>query len=118
MAALGPGNTGDGKGQLHVGQHGLVGDEVVALEHKADGVVAVGVPVAVGVLFGGDAVDDQIAAVIPVQTADNVQQGSFAGAAGAEDGDEFVITQVQADIVQRILHEITGLVLFADLFDL
>ena len=95
-----------------------MGDEVVALEHKADGVVAVGVPVAVGVLFGGDAVDDQIAAVIPVQTADNVQQGSFAGAAGAEDGDEFVITQVQADIVQRILHEIAGLVLFADLFDL
>ena len=117
-AALGPGNAGDGKGQLHVGQHGLVGDKVVALEHKADGVVAVGVPVAVGVLFGGDAVDDQIAAVISVQTADNVQQGSFAGAAGAEDGDEFVITQVQADIVQHILHEITGLVLFADLFDL
>ena len=56
--------------------------------------------------------------VIPVQTADNVQQGGFAGAAGAEDGDEFVITQVQADIVQRILHEIAGLVLFADLFDL
>ena len=117
-AALGTRYAGDGQCQLHVGQHGLVGDEVVALEHEADGVVAVGVPVAVGVLFGGDAVDDQIAAVIPVQTADNVQQGSFAGAAGAEDGDEFVITQVQADIVQRILHEIAGLVLFADLFDL
>ena len=29
--------------QLHVGEHRLVGDEVVALEHEADAVVAVGV---------------------------------------------------------------------------
>ena len=79
-----------------------MGDEVVALEHKADGVVAVGVPVAVGVLFGGDAVDDKVAAVVAVQAADDVQQGGLAGAAGAEDGDEFVVAQVQADIVQRV----------------
>ena len=50
-AALGTRYAGDGQCQLHVGQHGLVGDEVVALEHEADGVVAVGVPVAVGVLL-------------------------------------------------------------------
>ena len=71
------------EGQLHVGQHRLVGDQVVALEDEADGVVAVGIPVPVRVLLGGDAVDDEIAAVIAVQTADDVQQGGLAGAGGA-----------------------------------
>ena len=81
--ALAGGDAGDGQGQLHVGKNGLVGDQVVALEHKADGVVSVGIPVPVGVLLGGNAVDDQVAAVIPVQTADDVQQGGLAGTAGA-----------------------------------
>mgnify|MGYP002438288703 CR=1 FL=1 len=117
-AALGPGNTGDGKGQLHVGQHGLVGDEVVALEHKADGVVAVGVPVAVGVLPGGDAVDDKVAAVVAVQAADDVQQRRLAGAARAEDGDKFVVAQVQADIVQRFLDKVARAVFFSDVVEL
>lgn len=81
-AALGLGYARDGQCQFHVAQHGLVGDQVIALEHKTDGVVSVRVPVAVGVFFGGDAVDDQIAAVVAIQTADDVQQGGLAGAAG------------------------------------
>ena len=109
-AAFGTRYAGDGQCQLHVGQHGLVGDEVVALEHKADGVVAVGVPVAVGVLFGGDAVDDQ--------TADDVQQGGLAGAAGAKDGDELAVAEAQADLVKGCLDQVAGLVLLVDLFEL
>ena len=69
----------------------LVGDQVVALEHKADGVVAVGVPVPVLVLLGGDAVDDQVAGIVAVQAADDVEEGGFAGAAGAQDGDELIV---------------------------
>ena len=57
-AALRLGYAGEGQGQLHVLQHRLVGDEVVALEHKAHRVVAVGVPVPVLVVLGGAAVDD------------------------------------------------------------
>ena len=93
-------DAGNGQGQLHVGQNGLMGDQVVALEHKADGVVAVGVPIAVGVLFGGDPVDDKVTAVVPIQAADDVQQGGLTGAGGAQDGDEFAVAQVQADIIQ------------------
>ena len=85
-------------------------DQVVALEHKADGVVAVGVPIAVGVLFGGDPVDDKVTAVVPIQAADDVQQ--------AQDGDEFAVAQVQADIIQRGLYKVTGFVFLADLFQL
>ena len=35
--ALGTGNARDGQRQLHIGKHCLVRDEVIALEHKANG---------------------------------------------------------------------------------
>ena len=116
-AALGLGNARDSQCQLHVAQHGLVGDQVIALEHKADGVVPVGVPVAVGIFFGGDAVDDKVAAVVAVQTADDVQQRGLAGAAGTQNGHKFVIPQVQTDVVQCVLHQLAGLVFLVDLFE-
>lgn len=111
-------DAGNGQGQLHIGQNGLMRDQVVALEHKADGVVAVGVPIAVGVLFGGDPVDDKVTAVVPIQAADDVQQGGLTGAGGAQDGDEFAVAQVQADIIQCGLYKVTGFVFLADLFQL
>ncbi len=91
-------------------------DQVIALEHKADGVVAVGIPVPVGVPSGGDAVDDEVAAVVPVKAADDVEQRCLARAAGAKDSDEFAVAQIQADGVQRGLHQFTRFVLFMDLF--
>lgn len=93
-------------------------DEVVTLEHEADGVVAVGIPVAALVLLGGDAVDHQIAGIIMVEPADNVEQRGFARSGRTEDGHELAVAQVQADIVQRLLHEIAGFVLFGDALDL
>ena len=52
LGALSAAHTRDGERQLNVAQHGLVRDEVVALEDEADGVVAVGVPVLVVVPLG------------------------------------------------------------------
>lgn len=49
-----------------------MGNQVIALKHETDGVVAVRVPVPVLILSGGYAVDDQVAAVIPVQSADDI----------------------------------------------
>ena len=103
-AALRTRNAGNGQCQLHVGEHRLVGDQVIALEHETNGVVAVGVPVAVGVFFGGD--------------ADDVQQGGLAGTAGAENGNKFIVPQVQADVIQCFLDQIAGLVFFFDVFEL
>ena len=110
------GDARDRQGQLDVSENGLMGDQIVALEHETDGVVAVGIPVAVGVLFGGDAVDDQVAAVVPVKAADDVQQGGLAGTTGAEDGDKFVVAQVQADLIQCSLDKVAGLVFLVYLF--
>ena len=63
--------------QFDVGKHGLVGDEVVALEYEADGVIAVGVPCRIIVFFCRNVVDDQITAGVLIQSADDVEQGSL-----------------------------------------
>ena len=49
------------KCQLHIGHHALVRDQVVALKHETHARIAVGVPVAVFVVGGGNAVNHQIA---------------------------------------------------------
>ena len=116
LAALLLGHPGQGEGHLHIGQHRLVGDEVVALKDKADGVVAVVVPVGVLVVLGGPPVDDQVAAVVPVQAADDVQQGGFAGAALAQDGDELMFPEGNADPLQGGLAQLPGDVGFDNVF--
>ena len=94
------------------------GMRLVALKDKADGVVAVRVPIAVVVLLCGAAVDNEVAGGVAVQAADDVQQGGLTRAGGAQDGDEFAVAQVQADIIQRGLYKVTGFVFLADLFQL
>ena len=95
-----------------------MGNEIVALEHETDGVVAIGVPIAAFVLFGGNAVDHQIAGIIVVKSADDVEQCGFAGAGRSENGHEFAVTQVKADVIQRPLHEVAGFILFGDALNL
>ena len=86
-----------GERQLDIAQHRLVRDEVVRLEHKADAVVAVGVPVAVFEVLGGDALDDEVAVRVVVQPADDVQKRGLAAARLAEDGHEFLSAEAEAD---------------------
>ena len=74
-----------------------MGDQVVALEYKPDGMVAVGVPVPVFVILGGAAVDQQIAAGVLIQSADDVQQSGLAAAGGPQDGDKLALPEFQTD---------------------
>ena len=92
-------NASDGQRQLHVIENSLMGDEVVALEYEADRMVAVGVPVASLILFRGNSVYDQVARVIVIQSADHVEQRSLAGAARTEDSYEFIISQIEREVV-------------------
>ena len=111
-------DAADGQRQLHVFENGLVRDQVVALEHKADRMVAVAVPVAVAVFFGRDAVDDQIACVVAVESADDIQQRGLAGAALPQDGDKFVVAQAERNALERLLHQRAGFVYLFYTFDL
>ena len=74
-----------GQCQLDVCQNRLVRNQVVALEHKADAVVAVAVPVTVAEFLSRPSVDDQVAAGILVQTADDIEQRRLARTGWAED---------------------------------
>ena len=55
-------------------------NEVIRLENKADGVISVSIPVAVGKSLGGFVVYDQIAGAVLIETANDVQQCSLAAA--------------------------------------
>ena len=112
LPALRPGNTGNGQRQFHIGKNRLVGDQIIALEHKADGMVTVRVPIPVGIFLGGDPVDYQIAAVITVQTTDHVQQCGFTGTAGSQNGHKLIIPERQTDTVQRRLNQFSCHVFF------
>ena len=93
-------------------------DEIIALEHKADGVVPVGVPVSVLIFLRGHAINNQVAAVIPVQSPYDVEKRGLSGAAGPQDGHKFVVPQVQAYMVQRLLHQASCPVFLTDVFNL
>ena len=71
-APFGLADAGERQRQLDILQHGLVRDEVIALEDEADGMVAVGVPVAVAELLRRAAGNQQVTGRILVEAADDV----------------------------------------------
>ena len=72
-------------------------DQVVALEHKADGVIAVGIPIPALKILCGAAVDDQIALGVLVEPADDIEHCSLPTAGGAKDRDKIVVPEFQRD---------------------
>ena len=88
------------------------------MENKAYLVIAVAVPVAVLILLCGNAVYNEIAVVIAVKPADDVEHGGLSRAALAENRDKFVFPKTKADLVKGGLHKIAGLVNFDYAFKL
>ena len=97
--ALGLPHARERQRQLHVLQDGLVRDEVVALEHEPDAVVAESVPIAVLVAVGGNAVDDHVAGVVMIQAAHHVQKRRLARARRPQNRHEFVVAERDGDVV-------------------
>ena len=100
VPALGPADARQSQRQLHIPQHRLVGDQVIALEHEPDRVVPVRIPVPVLKGLGGAPVDDEVAVGVLVQAADDVQQGGLAAARRAQDGHKFRAPELDADPFQ------------------
>ncbi len=101
-AALRGGDARECQRELDVGEHALVRDEVIGLEDEADGVVAVGVPVAVAEVFGGLAVDNEVTGAVLVEAAYDVQQRRLAAAGVTENGHELVPAEAQAHALERV----------------
>ena len=118
LAALGMPHARERERQLHVFQNGLMRNEVIALEHKADAVVAIGVPIAVAEVLGRDAVNQQVARIKVIQSADNIEHRGFTRTRGTQNGHELVIAKRQAHAVERHLRKRLRDVPFANSFEL
>ena len=91
-------------------------DEVIALKHEADRVVAVGVPLALLEVLRALALDDQLAVVVAVQPADDVEEGRFARAAFAQHGDELLLAEGNGDAVYGARLQLAHAVHLSDVF--
>ena len=115
-APLLAGDAGERERELDVCQHALVRDEVIALKDKADGVVAVGVPVTVVIFLRGAAVDDEVAGGVAVEPADDVQQRGLTAAGLAEDCNKLILAEGDVDALERLDLRRAGLVYLGDVF--
>ena len=93
-------------------------NEVIALEHKADAVIAIGIPIAIVKILGRNTVDQQVAGIEMIEPADNVEHRRFARARGTQNGHELVIAKRQAYVVERHLRKRLRNVPFANTFEL
>ena len=80
-------------------------NEVIALEHKADAIIAIGIPIAVVEVLGRDAVDQQIARIKMIESTDDVEHRSLTRTRGTQNGYELVIAKRQAYAVERYLRK-------------
>ena len=104
--------------QLHVFQNGLMRDEVIALKHKTDAVVAIGIPIAIAKILGRNTVDEQAARVKVVESADNVEHRGLARTRGTQNGHELIIAKRQAHAVERHLRKRLRNVSLANILEL
>ena len=118
LTALGAGHAGKREGQLDVFQNGLMWDKIVGLEHEADAVVAVRVPIAVLVLACGHTIDEQVAAIVMVKAADDVEHGGLARARRPQHCHELVVAEGHRHVIERGLREVRSGVGLAHVYQL
>ena len=118
LAALGMPHARERKRQFHVFQNGLMRNEVVALKHKANAIVSVGIPIAVAEVLGRDAIDQQVAGIEMVESTNDVEHRSFTRTRGTQDGYKLVIAKRQAYAVERYLRKRLRNVPFANISEI
>ncbi len=116
LPPLGLGDAGQRQCQFHVGQHILMGNQVVALEYKAHRMIPVGIPVPVMILFCGFAVDNQVTGGIVVKTADDIQKGRLAAAGLAQNRYKFTLPKRNVNPLQSPDLLRSGVIVLCDLF--
>ena len=92
--------------------------EVIALEHKSYRMISVYVPVAILIVLGGRAVDDQIPLGILVKAADDIEHGRFSTAGGAEDGHKLTLAELQINTLERMDNAVARRIVLFDAFEL
>ncbi len=65
--------------------------------------ISIGIPVPVGIIFCGDVIDDQVAGIIMVQTADYIQKCRFSGAGRPQNRHKLVFPETKIHIFQSLM---------------
>ena len=109
-------DPGQRQRQLDIGQHSLVGNQVIALEHESDRMVAVGIPVAFLKILCALSADDQVSVRVLVQPSDNIQQRRFPAAGRPQNRRKFAFPKLQVNSPESMhLHFPAGII-FRNLF--
>ena len=91
-------------------------NEIIGLKHEPDAVIAICVPILIGIIFCGFTFDDEIARSVSVQTADDVQKRSFSAPRRTDHRDEFVAAEIDAHPFERGDLVFAFAVIFDDIF--
>ena len=78
--------------------------------------VAVGVPISVGVFFGGATVYYEVAVRVLVKPADYVQQGGLAAAGVTENGDKLALAKLKVNALERMNSIVANGIIFCNAF--
>ena len=96
--------------QLHIFFRTEFGNQIEALKHKSDLLIADPGKLIFGVFLNGQTVQIIGSGIGNIQASDNVHQSGFSGTGGADDADELMGIDMQCCMVQRpytfLSHEI------------
>ena len=105
-----PAHARYGKGKLHVPLNALLRYQIVTLKYKTYPLVTVGIPIAVAVFFGGNAVYAHFAGSIMVKSAYYIQKRSLTAPRRTQHRHELVAAKVYIYPFQRQNSAVTRLV--------
>ena len=89
-----PAHSRYGKGKLHIPLNALLRYQIVTLKYKTYPLVTVGIPIAVAVFFGGNAVNAHFAGSIMVKSAYYIQKRSLAAPRRSQHGHKFAVSEI------------------------
>lgn len=95
-----------------------MGDQVITLEYKADGMVSVCVPVPIFKLFCGFSVDHKITGGVTVKATYNIQQGRLTAAGLSQNGNKLIFPEIQCQSFQCVDRLFTGKIVLFNVFQL
>ena len=115
--AFGFGTARDRQSELDIFKDGLMRNEVIGLKHKPNAVISVYVPIAVGIILGGDAANDEVSGSVVVEPADDVEKSRFSAAGSAQNGDEFIGAEFERHAFQSMNDAARSHIILFDVFE-
>ena len=94
LSSLAFSHTGDSQCQFHIGKNCLMWYQIITLKHKTNGMIPIGIPVSVLIFFCGNPINNQITAVVPVKTANDIKKCRLTGAAGTQNCHKLIIPEI------------------------